>query len=174
MLLPSSWRWLITLDSDIQSSPDTLRVLITGFASMIWNKTSVFTVLGLPNIARSSRFLETWVKLLEPFDYCPVIKCAFTFRTTNVFRCFWSVVTEFESAKHDYELDYVACSSFQHSNQTRREAMHNVSAHQVTRCYQSQMESFHGFNCYGHVIYSPQANTYQPNIAKLLTHSSRF
>ena len=50
MLLPSCWRGQTTLDCDMLSSPDTLRVLLAGIAFMGWSTALESTLLGLPDI----------------------------------------------------------------------------------------------------------------------------
>ena len=58
MLLHRSWKWQSTLNCEMQTSPDTLWMLLDGFASTAWNMALESLVLGLPNFARSSRFLQ--------------------------------------------------------------------------------------------------------------------
>ena len=41
-------------------------------------------------------------KFLEIFTYCIVINCVFTFRTTNVFSCFFSVLAKFDLVKNKF------------------------------------------------------------------------
>ena len=52
MLLLRTWRWQITLDCKMSSLLDTPWVLLNGFASMAWNKTSESTIFGLPDCWR--------------------------------------------------------------------------------------------------------------------------
>ena len=66
-------------------------------------------------------------------------------------------------------LDYIAHSSVWFSNHTRSEAMHYVSAQPTTTILPSTAGTYHGLNCFGHVINTPQTSMY-PNIAKLLAH----
>ena len=55
---------------------------------------------------------------------------------------------------------------------THSEAMHNVSVHQLPQLLPTTVGTVHGLNCFSHVIYAPQINTYQ-NIVKHLTRSSK-
>ena len=68
ILLPKSWNWWTTLDGETLSSPDTLLVLLTGFISMAWSTDLKSIMLGLPDLAWSSRFLQLskifWTNLL--------------------------------------------------------------------------------------------------------------
>ena len=58
VLFLGSWRWQITVGLEISSTPHTFRVLFTVFASMAWSTTSESTILGLLDIACSSRSLQ--------------------------------------------------------------------------------------------------------------------
>ena len=58
MLLPRLWRWLTTPDCKMLTLPDTLWVILTGFASMAWSMALESVVLGLPDLAWSSRILR--------------------------------------------------------------------------------------------------------------------
>ena len=80
IVLPRSWRWQLTLDRKIPSSPDTLRELIATFTSMAWSLSSESMQFGWSELVWSSRFLE-------PFGYSTVIDCAYKFRR-NIFGCF--------------------------------------------------------------------------------------
>ena len=77
-----SWSWLTALDCEIPSSPDTLWVLLTGFASMASTalESIVFGRLDL------IWFLKSEPNFLEPFGSCTVIDCASTFSHD---KCFW-------------------------------------------------------------------------------------
>ena len=80
----------------MQSSPDTLRVLLVGFASVAWSKVSKSTVLDRPVLAIG-------VKLLELSGYSTVITCTFAFHTKYIFRCLrGGVMAQFELAKHKF------------------------------------------------------------------------
>ena len=50
MHLPRPWKWRTSLDWEMPSSPDTLRELFAGFASMTWNTASESTLLNLPDL----------------------------------------------------------------------------------------------------------------------------
>ena len=58
MRLLRSWRWQTTRDCEISSLPDTLRVLLNEFAPTAWSAASKFTLLGLYDVAQSSRFIQ--------------------------------------------------------------------------------------------------------------------
>ena len=51
------------------------------------------------------KVLTTRAKFLEPSDYCNIINCIFTFRTTNVFHYLCSIATQFKLRKHKF-LNY--------------------------------------------------------------------
>ena len=53
-----SRRWQTTLDCEMPSSPDTLRVPLAWFASTAWGVASTFTLLGPSDLAWSSTFLQ--------------------------------------------------------------------------------------------------------------------
>ena len=58
---------------------------------------------------------------------------------TSVCGSFGSVIAQFEFVNHKSpKLDYIARLNVRLSNYTRSEAMHNVSAHQLPRYYQTQ------------------------------------
>ena len=52
--------------------------------------------------------LATRTKFLERSSYCIVINYAITFRTTNVFSCFWGVMDQFQLPELDYVVIYLA------------------------------------------------------------------
>ena len=81
ILLLRFWRWWTTLDWEMPSLPDTLWVLITGFVSLDWNMALESMVLGLPEFAWLSRFLQPKWNFLN--HLVTVINS-----TTNVFVCF--------------------------------------------------------------------------------------
>ena len=58
MLWPRLWRWWTTLNCEIHSSSDTLQVLLTKFFFMVLSTALESTVLALPDLAWSSRFLQ--------------------------------------------------------------------------------------------------------------------
>ena len=57
-LLLKLQKWWTTMDSKMSSSPDTLLVVLIGFASLALSMISEFTFLGVPNLAWSSRFWQ--------------------------------------------------------------------------------------------------------------------
>ena len=56
--LPTSWRWWTTLNSNTPNSPDTRRVLLTGFGLIAWSSTSNSMLLNIADLAWQSRFLQ--------------------------------------------------------------------------------------------------------------------
>ena len=50
--------WWTTTDCETSTSPDTLYVLLTGFASMAWSTVLESTVLNLPDQVRTSRLFH--------------------------------------------------------------------------------------------------------------------
>ena len=79
------------------TSPDTLRMVLSGFASITWNTASESTTSGL-----LIEVLATWAKFLQPFGYCTRINFNFTFCTNNVFRFFCVVVDQFQLIKYKF------------------------------------------------------------------------
>ena len=82
MLLPRLWRWWTTLECKMPNSPDTLRMLITRFASIIWSTAS------------ESSFKPTWPwRLLQPKQNFlnHMVNYVFIFCTTNIFGCFHTI-----------------------------------------------------------------------------------
>ena len=72
------------------SSPDTLRVSLTGFAYMAWSPALESTFLKQPDLAWLSKFVQPEENF---FNYLViVIKWAFNFRTRNAF-CYGPVPT---------------------------------------------------------------------------------
>ena len=107
-----SLKWRCTLDYEMPSSPDTLRVLLTGLAEVV--KMTMRTGLWDAKLAWYSRrtycqiwfygsehslgiygFIPTWACLIidglatraKPSAYCTVIKCIHIFRKNNVSGC---------------------------------------------------------------------------------------
>ena len=145
MLLPRSCRWWTTLDSEMQSSPDTLRVILTGFASL--STASKSTVLGLPDVTGSLMSLQPWLLYYDQLHlYFLPTKCFWL-----LLRCYDPVGTH-EAKVRVKKLDYIDRSSMRLSNYTLNEMMHNVPAHQLPRCFQPQeVLFFHSWNSFGHV-----------------------
>ena len=71
--------WMLCQVWEMLNLPDTLWVLLSGFASMAWSTASESMVLDLPDLDWSR------AKFLEPSVYCIVITCIFTFHTRNGF-----------------------------------------------------------------------------------------
>ena len=88
-----------------------------------------------PGHASSIEVLETWAKFLESSAYCTVIKCTFTFCTTNIFGCFHSISASFEPVKYKY-LNYTVAHLFGFTHHTQSEVMHNISAQKLPWYYQ--------------------------------------
>ena len=108
------WRRWNTLDCRMSNLPDTLQILLTGFAFK-----GLEHNLGILNFRPTwpclmVEVLATRVKFLEPFDYYTMINCTFTFCTTNVFGFFRSVMTQFELVKYKFftTLHVHICTAF--------------------------------------------------------------
>ena len=108
-------------DYTMTSPPDTLRVLLVGFASTAQSSAAESAVLCLPNFSWSSGFLQCdWNFLDHPVTVRRSITPS-SFAQKNIFACNDTV----------FELDNVACSSVWLLNCTRSEAMHNVVSTQT-------------------------------------------
>ena len=126
MLLSRLWRWRTTESSEMPSPPDTLQALHTGFSSLAISTGSEFTTL--PDYHNSS--LPSEISLL--WSSAPSSFWWFGLPS----RSYGLVLTRWAK---DTELDNVAHSSIQAFNShSRREAMYNLSAHQLPRYYQPQ------------------------------------
>ena len=103
-----------------------LWMLLDRFASLAWSM-----VLGLPDLAWSSRFLQkTWAKFLESSVYPLGIKCSLYFLFNKFFGCFGVFCSPVWTHKAQVpKLDYIARSSVRLSDHTQSEVMHNMSAH---------------------------------------------
>ena len=104
------------------------------------------------------KVLATQPQFLELFGYCTVINCTFIFHKTNVFSCFHGVMALLE-------LNNFTCSSVWLSNYTAWSNAQHVST-PVTTIQLTTTSTFHGLNCFSHIIYVLQTSTYQ-NIVKL-------
>ena len=150
MFLSMSWGSCITRDYEMTSSPDTLRVIFTRFASLVCRMVWESIVLGLPDLAGSSWFLQLKRNFLNLL--------ASVLWSTNVFGCFCGVMSQFELVKHKF-------SSVTFTSQTEWTNNQHVSA-PTTMILPTAGGTF------GHVIKVSQTSTYQ-NIAKHLTHPSK-
>ena len=108
----------VTLGCEMPSSPDTLRVILARFASVIWSTASESTVLGLPKLAWLLRILQfQW----NFFGHLAVVQ--------------WSTLNSLFALKiilvnSELELEYVVRSSVRLLKQ---------SAHQLPRYYLPQL-----------------------------------
>ena len=84
MLLLRSRRWWPTME--MISLPDTIQVLLTGFASMALSTASESTLSDLPYLDRVSSCNPSEISSTD---------CTFTFRPTNVFGCFPNCTTRY-------------------------------------------------------------------------------
>ena len=129
MFLSRSWRWQLTLDCEIPSSSDTLKVLVIGFTSMAWCTASESLDLDIPNVAWSSKFLQPEQNFLNNL----VTVLWLTAPLPSAERLWLYPRRRYGPIRiHKAEvpdLNFVASSSVQLSNQTRSETMYNVSAH---------------------------------------------
>ena len=128
MLLVRSWGWQTTLDCEMPSSPDTLSVLLTGFAKVmkLTNHTGLWDT-GYTRFFPSASHciccnvfehvleihdfrlywpcliidvLESWAKFLEPSGYGIVINCRFTLCLANVSGWYCCVMAVFQLVKY--------------------------------------------------------------------------
>ena len=107
---------------------------------LTWSTDMESTLLGPPDLAWWSGFLH--------LVYVLWLNCAFNFRTSNIIGCFRNVMTQFVFMKHKFQ------------NQT---TMHTP----ITTILLTTVGTFHGLNCFGHVIYALLTSVYQ-NIEELL------
>ena len=125
------------------------------FGSWLWNPLFRLTWPCL-NI----KILATQIKFFEPSGYWTVINYTFIFLHN---KCLWLLPWCYGSVwickAQVTKLDYIACSSAQLLNHTLNEAMH-MSAHLDT--------IYHYLNCFGHMINTPQTNTYQNTVKRLI------
>ena len=110
MRLLKSWRWQNSWKYEMTSSPDTLRVLLAGFASRVWIIVLAFKLLGRTGFACSSRFCNSSeISSTICQTYCDQLRL-------HVFlKCFWSLPRPYGTVRTRKagfpELDYVGCSS---------------------------------------------------------------
>ena len=150
--LPRLWRWWTTLDSEMPSSPNTLRI-------SFYSTAVESTLLYLPDLDWSS-YDQSVIFPTICLLYCDQLHFPLSFKT--FFCCFDGVIVQFELVNHDPELDKVVHSSVRLSNHTRNEAKKHVSVPTTTI-----LPTIFGTYCFGHMIYGLQTSTYQ-NISKLL------
>ena len=84
------WR----VHSEMSSTPDTLRVLLSSFFSMAWCKDSESMVSGLTDLVWPPKFLRSKQNFFN--HLVTVIKYDFTFCITNIFVSFHNAGTHFE------------------------------------------------------------------------------
>ena len=113
LLLSSKyWRWRTTLNCEMLSSPDTLRVLLATHWICLSGLEHSLNIHGFNPISPYLiiEVLDTWEKFLQPSGYKRVISnFAFTFDGINIFGCFLNVMTLFKLVEHKFsESDYAA------------------------------------------------------------------
>ena len=118
-------------------SYDPLLVIITRCSSMTWNTAPESTFLDLHDIAWSSRFLQP-----EQNFFSPLVTLCYQLRfQVSRSKCFWLLRRRYGPVqtlkKKVPELVKVACSS--------------VGLSTYTQC-----EALPQWNCFGHMIYTPQ------------------
>ena len=125
--------------TEMPSSPDTLPVLLSGFASIAWGTLSESTLLGLPNLAWSSRFFRSeqnsWTIWLQSYDQLRLHEKCFFFRLLRCYDPIWT-----RKACADFK------SHTEWSNVQRNSAP-------TTTILPTLVVSFHSFNYFGHMIY---------------------
>ena len=128
MILSRLWRGRTILDSQMPSSPYTLRVLLLRFASMTRSTAAESTVLVLLNIVWSSKLLQSKQNFFK--HLVTRINCVFTFCITNIFVASATALWPSSNlVKHVTELDHVARSFVRLSNYRGSKAMPSVSVH---------------------------------------------
>ena len=133
MFLLRGWRWLTPLNCEMLCSPDTLQVLLTKLTSMAESMTSESMVRGLPDLARSLRFLQ--------------LKKQNFFYTTNVFGWFQGDMAKFELVKHKFPKEIMLCvhlCNFQILNRMKQCTYQSTNYHHITN---------HSLNCFGHKVF---------------------
>ena len=91
MFLLASWKWQIALCD--------LHLWIYIYALEYDHGTYAF---GPTPPCPIVEVIAIWERFLELFVYCTVTKCAFTFRTLNVFGCFCNVMVQLELVNHNF------------------------------------------------------------------------
>ena len=155
--LPRSLVWQTTLDNDMPSSPDDLRVLLVGFVSCL--------AYGL----RLHGFMSTWsyliikglatrTKFLESSGYHIVISSAITFRNTNIFssEVMWPRSNS-QSSVHEFHYTFIYLAFKSHTEWINAQ---RVSA-PTTTLLPTTTGTYYRLNCFSHVIYAAQTSTYQ-------------
>ena len=121
-----------TLDSEMLSLLETLKVLLVRFASMALES----TVLCLSNLAWLLRIL--WPKQ----NFNPLVTVLRSTELSPFEQMFWvalAVMTQFGLLKQVSELDFVESSSVQLSNHSHCETIHHVAVHHLSQYYQPQL-----------------------------------
>ena len=125
MLLEGLWGWQTHLNSEMPNSLGTPRELFAGISTVDWSTASESSVLNLPDLWWSSRFLQPeqnfWNHLIQ---YCEQLPLHFLHHEYS-----W-LLPECNSPVQTHKASVAdARSSAQLSNHTWSEAMLNVSAH---------------------------------------------
>ena len=151
----------------MQSPPDTFPVLLAKICLRINGFRSTWP-------GQIIEIFATQVKFFEPFGYCTLTNCTFTFCTTNVFSWFCGIMSQFELVKCkilNLIMLQVHLRIFLKSYTKWNYACVSTPATTILLVTAS---TYHCLNCFGHVIYALQTSIYNQNIEKLLTHSSIF
>ena len=102
MLLAKSWRWWTTWNYEMLNSPDTLRILLAGFAFITWSMASKCIVLGHPDLYLIIDIVANRAKFLQTSGYCTVVNYAFTFCKMNISDFLHGVIAHFELVKRKF------------------------------------------------------------------------
>ena len=167
------WKWQTTLNCKMSSSTDILWCyplnLHYGFEHglRIYAFRPIWPCLII-------EILATWVKFLEPFSYCTIINCTFTYCTADVFGCFCDFMAQFKLVKHISSPIRLHCTFISMAFKSHIEWSNAQYISTLTTIIlPSTAGNYHSLNCFTHMICMPQTSTYQ-NIAKSLTHDNMF
>ena len=167
MLLFRAWRWRTNFE--MLSSSDTFRVILTWFASTVWNTASEHS-LGIHSFRPTwpwliVKVLVTWMKFL----FCDQLHFHISYN-----KCFW-LLPRYHSPVRSHELCYRirlrrTFINAAYKSHTGLSNIQYVSTPTTTRL-PIAVGTFHGLHCFSHVIYALQTSVYQ-KIAEFLSHPS--
>ena len=134
------WQRHTTMNREFLNLPDTLHMLLAGFADMAWIIALESMVVGLPDLAWLSSFLPP--KFLDPSGYSTVIKLCLLLSCN---KCFWfllCVLAQLRLIKHKFLNNNAHVST------------------PTTTILPTTVGTFHDLNCFSYRIYVPQTSTY--------------
>ena len=152
------------------SSPNILRIQLTGFVSLAWSTVSESMLLGSPDLARSSRslqrewnFLNHLITALRSSVFSPFAQPKFLVASWVLWpnSNFWIIISS------QIRLHFMFfCAAFK--SHTQWSNTQHVNA-PTTTILPTTTSTNLSLNCFGHMIYAAKTSTYQ-DIVKLLTH----